>query len=160
VSGSVARLTSARAFVVPAVAFVAFGGLVGWRIGNGWVPVVLGFLVGALFGLLAGAVMIGVLGVANPRVARDTLREAAGTGFLLVLPFAALAAAAELLLGWNASQTFSSAGLMTSAATIGMEVGRRGGRGLRAALFPTITAFVLASLWAIVSVGAASVIGK
>jgi hypothetical protein len=160
VSWSVARLTSAQAFGVPALAFATFGALVGWRLGSGWAGVALGLVVGVLFGLLVGAAMLGVLGLANPRLARDTLREAAGTGFLLVLPFAALAAAAELLLGWNASQTFSSAGLMTSAATIGMEVGRRGGRGLRAALFPTITAFVLASLWAIVSAGAASVIGK
>ena len=88
---------------------------------------------------------------------------------LLLLPFAVLALVAELLLGWNASQTFSSAatrddinyvassaGLMTACGAVGVEVSRRGGGTLRSMLVPTAIAVALAAAWMILSTFAAA----
>ena len=115
--------------------------------------------VGVLFGLLVGVAMVVALRVAHPHLATEALLEAVGTGLLLILPFAALAATAEILFGWNASQAFSSAGLMTAAAAVGVEAGRRGGGGLRGMLFPAIGAFLLVTAWALTCALAAGVIG-
>ena len=159
VSRSGSRLATVEAFAAPAVAFATFGGLVGWRIGNGAAGIVGGLAVGVLFGLLVGVAMVVALRVAHPHLATEALLEAVGTGLLLILPFAALAATAEILFGWNASQAFSSAGLMTAAAAVGVEAGRRGGGGLRGMLFPAIGAFLLVTAWALTCALAAGVIG-
>ena len=92
----------------------------------------------------------------HPGLGRDTVQEAASNGLLLLLPFAVLALVAELLLGWNASQTFSSAGLMTACGAVGVEVSRSGGGQLRSMLVPTAIAFAMATAWMILSTFAAA----
>lgn len=137
-----------QVWAAPVASFAAFGALVGWRIGDSsLVAAGLGAVLGALFALLGTYLLVLVLVLANPRLGRDVVGEATATGLLLLLPFAVLALAAELALGWNASQTFSSAGLMTACGAVGVEVGRRGGAGLRSVLVPTVIAFLLSTAW-------------
>ena len=64
-----------------------------------------------------------------------------------------------ILTGWNASQVFASAGLMTSGGAVGVEVSRLGGKGLRAALVPTVLCFVLSTTW-VVLIGIVGTIRK
>ena len=143
-------------WTAPALAFAAFGGLVGWRMGASALAAGVGVAGGAGFAILAASVLVFVLGLANPHLERAALREAAESGFLLILPFAVLALAAELALGWQASQVFSSAALMTSGGAVGMEVARRGGGALRSALVPSGVAFLLSVAWVVLSTFAAA----
>jgi hypothetical protein len=146
---------SARAalphWAVPVVAFAAFGGLIGWRVGASPVSTVLGVAVGVAFAFAGAFALTLALALANPHLGRPAVREAAATGFLLILPFMILALAAEILLGWNASQVFSSAGLMTACGAVGVEVGRRGGGKLRSMLVPMVIAFLLSTAWVMLS---------
>jgi hypothetical protein len=143
-------------WTAPALGFAAFGGLVGWRMGPTALAAAVGVAGGAVFAVVAASLLVFVLGLANPNLGREALREAAETGFLLILPFAALALAAELALGWQASQVFSSAALMTSGGAVGMEVARRGGGALRSALVPSAVALLLSAAWVVLSTFAAS----
>ena len=104
---------------------------------------------GAAFAFGATYLLIGAIHLTHPGLGRDAVQEAAANGLLLLLPFAVLALVAELLLGWNASQTFSSAGLMTACGAVGVEVSRRGGGQLRSMLVPTAIAFATAAVCAV-----------
>jgi hypothetical protein len=140
----------------PVLAFAAFGGLVVWRMGASALAAGSGVVVGALFGFLVSYVLVLALSSTNPSLGRAAVTEAAETGFLLILPFAILALAAELLLGWQASQVFSSAALMTSGGAVGIEVVRRGGGQVRGVLVPSAVAFLLSAAWVALSTFAAA----
>jgi hypothetical protein len=158
-SESVGRRPSAPPWIVPALAFAAFGGLVGWRIGAGALAAGLGAIVGVLFALVAAYLLVLALRLAQPRLGGDAARQAVATGFLLLLPFAVLSMAAELYLGWSASQAFSSAGLMTAGGAVGVEVARRGGGRWRSMLVPSLLCFALASLWTIAGASIPGLLG-
>ena len=143
-------------WTAPVIAFAAFGGLVGWRMGASPLSCGVGLVVGAAFAFGATYLLIGAIHLTHPGLGRDAVQEAAANGLLLLLPFAVLALVAELLLGWNASQTFSSAGLMTACGAVGVEVSRRGGGQLRSMLVPTAIAFATAAVWMILSTFAAA----
>ena len=143
-------------WAAPVLAFAAFGGLVGWRIGASPLSTASSLVVGAAFAFAATYLLVGAITLAHPGLGREAVLEAASTGLLLLLPFAVLALVAELLLGWNASQTFSSAGLMTACGAVGVEVSRRGGGTLRSMLVPTAIAVALAAAWMILSTFAAA----
>ena len=143
-------------WAAPVLAFAAFGGLVGWRIGASPLSTASGLVVGAAFAFAATYLLVGAITLAHPGLGREAVLEAASTGLLLLLPFAVLALVAELLLGWNASQTFSSAGLMTACGAVGVEVSRRGGGTLRSMLVPTAIAVALAAAWMILTTFAAA----
>jgi hypothetical protein len=143
-------------WTAPVLAFAAFGGLVGWRMGASPLSSAVGLVVGAAFAFGATYLLVQAIHVAHPGLGRDAIQEAASNGLLLILPFAVLALVAELLLGWNASQTFSSAGLMTACGAVGVEVSRRGGGRLRSMLVPTGIAFAMATAWMILSTVAAA----
>ncbi len=147
-----ARMLSARVWAAPAAAFAAFGGLVGWRVVHNAIGGGVGAIFGALFAFLAVQLLVMILRLVNPRMDRDGISKAAATGLLMLLPFAALALVAELLLGWNASQAFASAALVTACGAVGAEVGRRGGGGLRSVLVPAVIAFLLSTAWVLLSI--------
>jgi hypothetical protein len=138
------------------LAFAAFGGLVGWRMGASALSSGAGVVAGAAFAFAGTYLLVLALTLAHPGLGRAAVLEAAATGFLLILPFAILALAAELLLGWKASQVFSSSGLMTACGAVGVEVARRGGGKLRSMLVPTVTAFLLSTAWVVLSTFAAA----
>jgi hypothetical protein len=143
-------------WTAPVLAFAAFGGLVGWRMGASPLSSAAGLVVGAAFAFGATYLLVQAIHVTHPGLGRDAIQEAASNGLLLILPFAVLALVAELLLGWNASQTFSSAGLMTACGAVGVEVSRRGGGRLRSMLVPTAIAAAAAAAWMILSTVAAA----
>ena len=143
-------------WTAPVLAFVAFGGLVGWRMGASALSSGAGVVAGAAFAFAGTYLLIQALTLAHPGLARAAVLEAAATGLLLLLPFAILALAAEILLGWKASQVFSSAGLMTACGAVGVEVGRRGGGKLRSMLVPSAIAFALSAAWVLLSTFAAA----
>lgn len=146
-TGLTGRLLPVSVWVAPVLAFAAFGALVGTRVSSNLVAVAAAVTIGALFAFLATHLLVLVLGAAHPQLAADKVHEAAAIGLLLLAPFAVLALVAELLLGWNASQVFSSAGLMTACGAVGAELGRRGGTGLRSVLVPTVIGFLLSTAW-------------
>ena len=143
-------------WTAPVLAFAAFGGLVGWRMGASALSATSGVVVGAAFAFLGAFLLTQALTLANPRLGQHAVREAAATGFLLILPFAILALAAEIILGWKASQVFSSSGLMTAGGAVGVEVVRRGGGRLRSMLVPSAVAFALSTAWVVASTFAAA----
>jgi hypothetical protein len=143
-------------WTAPVLAFAAFGGLVGWRMGASPLSAAVGLVVGAAFAFGATYLLVQAIHLTHPGLGRDAVQEAASNGLLLILPFAVLALVAELLLGWNASQTFSSAGLMTACGAVGVEVSRRGGGRLRSMLVPTAMAVALAAVWMILITFAAA----
>lgn len=143
-------------WTAPVLAFAAFGGLVGWRMGASALSSGAGVVAGAAFAFAGTYLLVLALTLAHPGLGRAAVLEAAATGFLLILPFAILALAAELLLGWKASQVFSSSGLMTACGAVGVEVARRGGGKLRSMLVPTVTAFLLSTAWVVLSTFAAA----
>ena len=145
--GLAGRLLPVRVWIVPTFSFVAFGALVGTRASHNLIAVAAVILVGTLFAFLGTHLLVLVLRAAHPKLESTSVHEATAIGFLLLAPFAVLALVAELLLGWNASQVFSSAGLMTACGAVGVELGRRGGTGLRSVLLPTVIAFLLSTAW-------------
>lgn len=147
-----ARLLPLSVWAAPVLAFAAFGALVGARASSNLAVVAGVVVVGVLFAFLGTHLLVLVLAAAHRQLDSAALHQAAAIGLLLLAPFAALALVAELLLGWNASQVFSSAGLMTACGAVGVELGRRGGMSLRGALLPTIIAFLLSMAWISLSV--------
>ncbi len=74
-------------------------------------------------------------------------REAVGTGMLFMIPFTVLAVLAQLILGWNAVMPFASAAIMTAAATAGTEVMKKGARGVKNIMVPSLIAFIFSTGW-------------
>lgn len=110
---------------------------------------------GAGAAVVLGFVGLGALRVAAsifcPRVVQQHgyrgIKAATGAGFLMMFPFAALAAAAELHLGWNAVLAFAMAGIMTSGAAAGAELAKLGGGPVASAIVPTSLAFLFSVAW-------------
>ncbi len=113
------------------------------------------FLLSVLLSLAVGLLMVKLLillfNLANPQLRRDNAgqfaREAVGAGMLFMIPFAVLAALAQLALGWNAVMPFASAAVMTSVATAGTEVMKRGAQGVKNVLIPSVAAFLFSTVW-------------
>ena len=110
---------------------------------------------GALAGMLVGAVGVMLLRwtffAANPALraisGTGAIQAAIDRGFLMLLPFTVLAAVAELLLGWNAVQAFSSAALLTAAAAATSEVVALGGGRWRNAIIATAVGTAMSVAW-------------
>jgi hypothetical protein len=107
-----------------------------------------GLVVVALIGL---AVLSVVLHLLNPEVARAHGKPAAfvavASGMVMVIPFAVLALIAELVLHWSAAQAFATAGVMTGAAGIGVEISRLGPGRKANALVPALAGGLFVVVW-------------
>lgn len=112
----------------------------------------LGLAVLALLGL---AVLAGLLHMLNPEVAQThggvASLTAVASGMLMLIPFTVLALIAELALGWSAAQAFATAGIMTGAAGIGVEMGRLGPPKVANALLPTAWGGLFVAIWVVAS---------
>ena len=123
-----------------------------WGLVYAIVAVVLGWLAVRALALLAGMVS------ARSGQPRDNaIAAAVGRGFLMLVPFTALALLADLVLGWGVTQAFMAAGLMTAAAVAGgeLETGA-GGKGIPRIVL-TGGASVLSVMWIVLSNVLASV---
>lgn len=108
---------------------------------------VLGFLVG-FAGLLLLTWLLAVFnGAVRKAHGYAKLVGAVYRGFLLLIPFAVLATVSDLGLGWQAAQTFLSAGLIGAGIAVGAEVTRLGGGKLAAGFFPVLWTLALSFLW-------------
>lgn len=112
--------------------------------------VLLSLFVSLLVGVLAVNLLIMIFNAGNADLRQTSsqfAREAVNTGMLFMIPFTILAILAQFLLGWSAVMPFASAAIMTTAATAGTEVMKKGARGIKNVLIPTALAFVLSTGW-------------
>jgi hypothetical protein len=79
------------------------------------------------------------------------VRQAVGRNFLLIIPYTVLALLADLVLGWNASLTFASAGIMTSGSAVGAELMKMGGGKMANMLLPVFGGMGFTMLWMVIS---------
>lgn len=111
----------------------------------------LSVLLSLAVGLLAVKLLIMLFNMANPKLRKDATghfaREAVGAGMLFMIPFTVLAVLAQLVLGWNAVMPFASAAIMTSAATAGTEIMKKGAQGIKNVIISSLVAFFLSTLW-------------
>jgi len=111
----------------------------------------------AVPGLALGALAVPLLSRAatflSPAAAADSpvVAQAVGRGFMLLLPFTALAVLAEGLLDWNAAGAFAAAGIMVGASSAGAETAAVTGAGWRGTLPCTAAGFGLVGAWVLVT---------
>lgn len=109
-----------------------FGGLSGVQAPGGAVGALLGAVLATLGGLALIAVLKRLLGAINRGRVADLggIARVVDDAFVLLLPYALLAALAEGVFGWSAVQAFVSAGLMSAAGLAGAGPIALGGRPL------------------------------
>lgn len=110
----------------------------------------LSIVLAAVIGILMVNLLVMILRSGNRGLDAENssfAHEAVGTGMLFMIPFTVLAILAQLLLSWNAVMPFASAAIMTASATAGTEVMKKGARGLKNILMPSIIAFVFSTGW-------------
>ncbi len=98
-------------------------------------------IIAVLIGLLIVNLLIFLLNRGNQALhaeKKQFAREAVSTGMLFMIPFTVLAILAELVLGWNAIMPFASAAITTAAATAGTEVMKKGAKGIKNVLIPSL----------------------
>lgn len=120
-------------------------------------PTIKSVALGAVGGLLVAALCLWLLGtllwLSNRAVSKvqgwQSVRQAVSRNFLLLIPYTVLALLADLILGWNASLTFASAGIMTSGSAVGAELTKMGGGKISNMLLPVIGGMGFTMLWMI-----------
>lgn len=149
--------------ITVAVAFGALGGLTGRAADAAEGPLPLALWPGAalaalglLFGVIGPLGLASVLIVLYPGAVRRSgwpaVFVAVVRSFLLIVPYAILAAIARGILGWDAAGAFASAGVMTACMAVGAELARLGGSRITAMLLPMLAGTALSTAW----LGAAS----
>lgn len=143
--------------------FAVFGALTARHISDDPRIIAAGAFAAIILSIAGTFGMAGFLHATSPLEARAQgfagAWAAVNTGFMLLVPFTVLAVAAELALGWNAVQVFTSAGIMTAGATIGTELARAGKRSVIQGLLPSAAAFTLSALWMILGLAARALAG-
>ena len=142
------------------LSFALLGGLTARRVTTEGIAPYVGAVV-AVVGMAIGLMLLRwALFAFNPAVAKDHgyrgIKIAVGTGFMMMFPFAVLAAIAEVQFGWNAVQAFAMAGIMTSGAAAGVELVKLGGGRLANAILPMLGGMALSTLWALAAAVAPS----
>lgn len=111
---------------------------------------VLGIITGLVFGLLGMGLMSSLIFIANGDLRKaypGFAGKAVARGMMFLAPFAFLAALAEVVLGWPAAAVFTSAGIMTAGASVGMEIGKLGKTSAKNFILPSVAAFLISTLW-------------
>ena len=140
---------------IPALlCFATLAGLAAYR-GN---PSVKPVAVAAIGGLAAawlclwlfGRLLYTFNGAVRHKYGWDGIRQAVGRNFLLLIPYTVLALLADTVLGWNASLTFASAGIMTSGSAVGAELMGMGGGKVANLLLPVFGGMGFTMLWMVI----------
>ena len=140
---------------IPALLCLAtLAGLAAYR-GN---PSVKPVAVAAIGGLAAawlclwlfGRLLYSFNGAVRHRYGWDGVWQAVGRNFLLLIPYTVLALLADTVLGWNASLTFASAGIMTSGSALGAELMGMGGGKVANLLLPVFGGMGFTMLWMVI----------
>lgn len=131
------------------IAFGVLGGLSGAHAPGGAIGSLLGAVIATLGGFAMVGFLKGLLGVVNRGRVADpaVVARAVDDAFLLLLPYALLAALAEGMFGWSAVQAFSAAGLMSAAGLAGGGMLAHGGRPLPNLLVATVAGALASSAW-------------
>ncbi|MCX6551523.1 MAG: hypothetical protein NTY02_11040 [Acidobacteria bacterium] len=132
-------------------AFAVLGALAGRALGRELTGVLVG-CVAALAVLTIGAWLLRILLAAVNREVRvqhggAAIGGAVWRGFLMIVPFAVLAAVADLVLDWNAVQAFTATAIMTSCGAAGVELTRLGGKALVNGLLSTLVGMAIFGGW-------------
>jgi hypothetical protein len=143
-------VTWMSAFVI-AICLATLGGLCGG-------------LVFAVLGTLLGVVGLSLLALLLAHFNSETRRRhgfpaiggAVAQGFVLLVPFAVLAAVVWFWLRWDAAQTFAVAGLMAAGAATGGEMAKIGADGGR--LLPLLWSVLLSLVWMLLSIAVSGAI--
>jgi hypothetical protein len=140
---------------IPALLCLAtLAGLAAYR-GN---PSVKPVAVAAIGGLAAawlclwlfGRLLYTFNGAVRHKYGWDGVWGAVGRNFLLLIPYTVLALLADSVLGWNASLTFASAGIMTSGSAVGAELMGMGGGKVANLLLPVFGGMGFTMLWMVI----------
>jgi len=130
--------------------FAVLAWLNGRYVGSGAGQVATYTLLGLLLAIACLAGLAGLVLAASPSLRPAGYRgalDAVSRGFLIVIPFTALALLADLAFGWNAATAFVQAAIMTSGAAVGVEVMRGGDKKLRYLAVCTAGAFAFSMAW-------------
>jgi hypothetical protein len=96
---------------------------------------------------LFGRLLYTFNGAVRHKYGWDGIWQAVGRNFVLLIPYTVLALLADTVLGWNATQAFASAGIMTSGAAVGAELVGLGGGKAANMLLPMIGGMGFTMLW-------------
>jgi hypothetical protein len=148
--------------VIAPLCFAFLGALVARHVRPDALIVSVGGALGLAYGRLAFWLIGRLLAAANASLHTEPggVARAIADGGMVLLPFTALAALAELYLGWNAVQPFASAGIMAAAAGSGAAAAKAGGDGgWRNMVQPTACAMLLSAVWMCASTYGAVALG-
>lgn len=110
---------------------------------------------GSLLGLFGLPLLAALLAHFNPETQRRygfrAVVKAVARGFVLLGPFAVLAAIAWFWLRWDAAQAFAAAGLMAAGAATGGEMAKIGGGRIAGRLLPLLWSMLLSLAWMLLS---------
>jgi hypothetical protein len=108
-------------------------------------------VVGSLLGLLGLLLLAALLARFNPEARRQhgfgAIAGAVARGFMLLAPFAVLAAVTRFWLHWDTAQAFAAAGLMAAGAATGGEMVKIGGGRIAGSLLPLLWSVLLSLTW-------------
>lgn len=149
---------SAGSRLTRVISLAALGALTGLHLGAS----------AALFAGAGAAVIVGevailllqaLLHVGNGSVRAEhgaqVVRASVDEGFLMLLPFAALALLAELGFGWESVQAFAAAGLLTAGGLAGGGLTAKGGSAIYNAVAPMAVMLPAVAAWALLAAQAA-----
>jgi hypothetical protein len=144
---------SGQTQIIVLVCFALLGALTGRDQGQTALLVLVYAIVAAALGWLAVRALAWLAGMLSARGGqpRDNASAAVRRGFLMLVPFTALALLADLVLGWGATQAFMAAGLMTSAAVAGGELETGAGEKGVPRIVLTGVASLLSVMWIVLS---------
>jgi hypothetical protein len=96
---------------------------------------------------LFGRLLYTFNGAVRHKYGWDGVWQVVGRNFVFLIPYTVLALLADTVLGWNASLTFASAGIMTCGAAVGSELVALGGGKLANMLLPMVGGMGFTMLW-------------
>lgn len=92
-----------------------------------------------------------MLNAFNSKLRKETegkfAKEAVEAGMLFMIPFTILAVLAKFGLGWTGVMPFASAGITTATAVVGTEVMKKGAKGIKNVIIPSLLAFLISTVW-------------
>lgn len=148
-------LGSSGSFLPIYMCFTVFGILIGFNKAEfKIISLLMSVAISLVIGLLMVRILLLILNSGNPALKKETgnqfARESVSQGMIFVVPFTVLAVLAQVVLGWDTVMAFVSAAVMTAAASAGTEAMKRGARGIKNVILPSLLAFVVSTGWMLI----------
>lgn len=134
------------------ICFIVFGFLNAFDQGKLEIKsLLISITVSFILGVVTVYMLIFMLNSFNSNLCKETdgkfAKEAIETGMLFMIPFTILGVLAKFGLGWNGVMQFASAGITTATAVVGTEVMKRGAKGVKNVIIPSLFAFLISTGW-------------